>query len=172
MTENLDKNLELNEYIVRHMEKDDMEMMLLDILQFDGMIFKDHAYDMPMWCELIGIYQHAVSIYHNEILVGLIVSVHNKNVFGSEYHDQIGNSLSYIVTFAVHENHRKKGLGKLLLTSLEQKLSATSECYNIILDVDNDNIDAISLYTKNGYKIVKDLDECQYIMTKSLYPSE
>ena len=156
------------EYVIRHMAKDDMEMMLFDILNFDGMIFKECAYDMVTWCEIIEKYQHAITLYHKEKLVGIIVSVGNKNTFGEGYDDQIGNSLSYIVTFGVHEQHRKKGLGTLLLKCLEEKLTSTSDCFNIILDVDKNNKDAIRLYSKNGYGIVKDLDIHQYIMMKSL----
>lgn len=157
---------EADDYKIKFMEKDELEIILPDILNFDNEIFQEHAYDIIGWFDIIQKYQYAITIYHDETLVGIIVTVDNKNMFNLD--DLIGNSLSYIVTIGIHKNHRKKGLGSLLLEHLDKKLVATPACYNIILDVDKDNDNAINLYTKNGYKIIKDLDEYQYIMTKNL----
>jgi ribosomal protein S18 acetylase RimI-like enzyme len=155
-------------YVIRLMAKDDLEIMLPDIMSFDGTLFGEEAYDLIFWIEIIEKFQHALTIYYNEQLVGMLFTISKKELFGEEYFDEIGNGLSYIITLGVHENHRNKGLASALLSILEQNLNPTSEYRNIILDVDKDNTKAINLYKKHGYNIVKDLDEEQYIMVKSV----
>jgi len=154
-------------YIIRYMDKDGMEMILIDILNLTGIIFDKEAYDIIAWYEIINKYQHAITIYHEDNLVGLIVTVENKNTFGEDHQDKIGNSMSYILIICIHEKHRNKGLATLLLKLLEQKLTPSLSQFNIILDVDKNNNNAIDLYIKNDYKIIKELDSEQYIMVKN-----
>lgn len=55
-----------------------------------------------------------------------------------------------LLTIAVHPDQRRKGLGRLLLTEVEQR-AADHGAVTMFLDVAEDNIPALALYALAGY---------------------
>lgn len=60
----------------------------------------------------------------------------------------------HVVSIAVKKNFRKRGVGTLLLSSLEKKFKEY-QCTHSYLEVNVKNSPAISFYRKMGYIIVK-----------------
>lgn len=58
-----------------------------------------------------------------------------------------------IIDFIVHINHRKKGIGSLLLNKAIE-VSISNNCKSISLEVKSTNKNAISFYIKNNFKNV------------------
>ncbi|WP_026182896.1 MULTISPECIES: ribosomal protein S18-alanine N-acetyltransferase [Methanothermococcus] len=57
----------------------------------------------------------------------------------------------HIVSIAVDENHRKKGIGTLLLDTIEKYLYEYCNAKYIVLEVRFDNTNARKFYYKRGY---------------------
>jgi Acetyltransferases len=80
----------------------------------------------------------------------------------------------HVVSIAVLENYRRRGIGKQLLLSSMQKMREAYGAEEVYLEVRVSNYPAISLYEKLGYRKVKLLKhyyadgEDAYLMAKSL----
>ncbi|ABP94322.1 MULTISPECIES: ribosomal protein S18-alanine N-acetyltransferase [Metallosphaera] len=61
----------------------------------------------------------------------------------------------HVVSIAVLEGYRRKGIGKQLLTSSMEKMKQVYGAEEVYLEVRVSNYPAISLYEKLGYKKVK-----------------
>lgn len=79
-------------------------------------------------------------VYDNGEIVGYAIGVLEKENYG------------HILNIAVRDNHRRKGVGSLLLSQLEAELEKLG-AKTFYLEVRVDNYDAISFYRKNGYNI-------------------
>lgn len=79
----------------------------------------------------------------------------------------------HLTTIGVAPEHRRRGLGILLLTRLEEALKQ-KEASTIVLEVRISNIAAQKLYNSSGYSVVQRLSsyysngEDGYLMVKSL----
>lgn len=60
---------------------------------------------------------------------------------------------SEIIDFIVHINHRKKGIGSLLIEKMVE-ISKQNNCKSISLEVKSTNKPAILFYKKNGFNVV------------------
>ena len=87
----------------------------------------------------IGVYSHCY-VYEEEEICGFI------------YFDRIYDRVE-IQYIYVDEDKRKKGIGSLLLKKLIDE-SKKFACINITLEVNVNNISAINLYEKYGFKKV------------------
>jgi [SSU ribosomal protein S18P]-alanine acetyltransferase (EC 2.3.1.128) len=80
----------------------------------------------------------------------------------------------HVVSIAVLENYRRRGIGKQLLLSSMQKMREAYGAEEVYLEVRVSNYPAISLYEKLGYRKVKLLKhyyadgEDAYLMANSL----
>jgi len=79
-------------------------------------------------------------VYDNGEIVGYAIGVLEKESYG------------HILNIAVRDNHRRKGVGSLLLSQLEAELEELGAKL-FYLEVRADNYDAISFYRKNGYNV-------------------
>ena len=78
-------------------------------------------------------------------VVGVIGVIHNHNL-----HDGF---VTYIEQVVIDENHREKGLGRLLLQFAENR-AREEGCNEIELDVDHkDGKDVEEFYTRNGFRV-------------------
>ncbi len=59
-----------------------------------------------------------------------------------------------IMTFAIKKEYRGKGLGKLLLKKVMERIKTVAD--RIVLDVRKSNIKAIRLYKSLGFRIIKE----------------
>jgi ribosomal-protein-alanine acetyltransferase len=85
--------------------------------------------------------------------IGLVAKVNNKIVgfiIGRIYAEE-GFLIGHILTLDISPSHRQKGIGQKLLLEIEKmfKEKGIQECR---LEVREDNIAAINLYKKLGYK--------------------
>lgn len=71
----------------------------------------------------------------------------------------------YIPFLCVKETHRRMGIGDLLMTNMCDY--ATKHRQTISLEVRNDNIGAIKLYQKYGFRIIKN-DNIKSYMTRKI----
>lgn len=97
---------------------------------------------------------------HNNKIVGTIILNHEPEDAYSKAKWAIEADYSDIVvihTFAVHPNYLKEGIGQKLMefaTSLSEEIKAKA----IRLDVSENNIPAINLYEKQGYRYIDTVD--------------
>jgi ribosomal-protein-alanine N-acetyltransferase len=68
------------------------------------------------------------------------------------------NSSASIIELLVNAEHRRKGVGTMLLKTAEN-FSRENKCRVLMFDTALDNIPAIQLYLKNGYSICGYNDE-------------
>ncbi len=76
----------------------------------------------------------------------------NNDILGFISIDLLGNR-SEIIDFIVHINHRKKGIGSLLLDKAIE-ISKDNYCKSISLEVKSTNKNAVNFYLKHDFKIV------------------
>ena len=66
-------------------------------------------------------------------------------------------SRAHILSIAVENNWRRKRIGYVLLQMLIIKLKSKKKIYEIILEVEKNNIPAKTLYERVGFKLVKEI---------------
>ena len=80
----------------------------------------------------------------------------------------------HIISIAVHPNHRRKGIGTMLMKKAMKALKDKYECREVYLEVRVSNTPAIRMYEKLGFKIVKTIPlyyldgEDAYLMAREL----
>ena len=79
-----------------------------------------------------------------------------------------------IINLAIHKSYQNKGYGTFLLEKTIEKLEKSKEIEDIILNVSQDNMIALKLYHKCGFKIIKAIHryynsgENAYLMKKKI----
>ena len=66
-------------------------------------------------------------------------------------------SRAHILSIAIKNNWRRKRIGYVLLQMLIIKLKSKKKIYEIILEVEKNNIPAKTLYERVGFKLVKEI---------------
>jgi ribosomal-protein-alanine N-acetyltransferase len=126
--------------IIRQAELNDLsEIVVIEKLCFPEEI----AFSAGMFAYLIRYAETMVAI--DESLKGFIIG------FAS-------GSIGSIYTLDIHPNHRRKGLGSLLISALEEVLHARG-AKTIRLEVDVGNFAAIRLYRNAGYSKIEIADD-------------
>jgi ribosomal-protein-alanine acetyltransferase len=93
--------------------------------------------------------------YNSVSLIALTSDVIMGFIIGSAYFER--NSLvGHVLTIDVLPDQRRKGIGTLLLQELE-KLFKAKGAHACTLEVREDNVAAIGLYRKLGYKTISNL---------------
>ena len=86
--------------------------------------------------------------------------------FASIYHNDCENKVAYLSRIAVLKEFRGNGYGKMLLDSAVS-LARKSGMRTIKLEVDNDNVLAISFYKKQGF-IIEFEKEASLLMMRNM----
>lgn len=116
---------------------------------------------------------HIFIIYHHLFPELFLVVECDKEVVGYSLGIIEHNTRGHLISIAVDERFRRRGLGEALLREFENRLK-TRGVPEAVLEVSVNNVAAISLYKKLGYKIVSVLREYYpdgedaYLMLKEL----
>jgi ribosomal-protein-alanine acetyltransferase len=121
---------------------------LQELYEIESQCFDEEAFSKDHIAALLTGYSSVSLIaLSNDAIIGFII--------GSMYFER--NSLvGHVFTIEVLPDHRRKGVGTLLLQELE-KLFKEKGVHACILEVRGDNIAAKGLYRKLGYKTVSSL---------------
>lgn len=137
--------------MIRKCEKEDIPR----VIEINGETLPEHYSDY-FYYEILAEFPETFLVV--ELESGLVGYIMCRIEYGFSHLRKLGLARKgHIVSVAVEEQHRGKGLGTRLITSAQvemQKKSAT-ECY---LEVRVSNGGAISLYQKLGYKATGRLD--------------
>lgn len=96
-----------------------------------------------------------IAVFEEDNCVGITGCWFNIKLWSGKYLE--------IDNFVVHQNHRRKGIGKLMTDFIEQK-AIDLDCTNIVLDAYTHNFEAHRFYYNQGFgpkgfHFVKILDE-------------
>ena len=91
------------------------------------------------------------AIFFKTKLIGYVLLISQKDVNLEYFFEEFGATKSYICSLGVHEKWRRQRVGSLLL-----KATAKVVKNDIALHV-NVNNQAVNLYKRNGYKIVREV---------------
>ncbi|MGQ9743226.1 MAG: GNAT family N-acetyltransferase [Candidatus Bathycorpusculaceae bacterium] len=81
------------------------------------------------------------------------VAEHDGKILGySRMHIYRWNSSAYIISLLVDAEHRRKGIGTLLLKAMEN-FAREKRARILMFDTSTDNAPALQLYFKNGFRI-------------------
>jgi ribosomal protein S18 acetylase RimI-like enzyme len=89
-----------------------------------------------------------------KIGAGMLVKFFSLIKFNSTV-GKLNNDEYYISNIAVYSNYRRMSIGKKLMVEIEYKAKMAG-AKKIVLDVEKDNIGAITFYKKLGYEIIKE----------------
>lgn len=116
---------------------------------------------------------HIFIIYHNLFPDLFLVVECDREVVGYSLGIIEHNIRGHLISIAIDERFRRRGLGEALMREFENKLK-TRNISEAVLEVSVNNVAAISLYKKLGYKVVSVLREYYpngedaYLMLKKL----
>lgn len=117
--------------------------MINDVLRIELESFPDYPYDKKVFL--------ALYYYQPELF---IVAECDSKIVGYACGFISKNGCGHLASIAVDKQHRKRGIGSMLLVSFEEKVSSLGlRC--IELEVSEDNVEAIRFYEKRGYKFLK-----------------
>jgi len=121
---------------------------LQELYEIESRCFDEEAFTKDQIAALLTGYSSVSLIaLSSDVIIGFII--------GSIYFKR--NSLmGHVFTIDVLPDHRRKGVGTLLLQELE-KLFKAKGAHACTLEVREDNVAAIDLYRKLGYKILSKL---------------
>lgn len=128
----------------------------LEALQSDPQAFgrsfaEEVLYPDEKWQErLAGISTSSVYSYFASIkdkLVGMV---------GAKIIEEGGQKVAVVMQMYVQKNQRGKGIGQLLLLTLLKELQKRSDIVSVQLDVNTSQKNAIKLYQKMGFTIIKE----------------
>ncbi|MFC4635319.1 GNAT family N-acetyltransferase [Dokdonia ponticola] len=101
----------------------------------------------------------------------VLIAVNNKNqILGHidvKSYDQKHTSHRAILGMGVHRDHRRQGVGGSLIESMFSWVKANTELAQIDLWVLSQNLNAIKLYFKSGFKKIAEVEEMYGIDNKS-----
>ncbi|MEM1539208.1 MAG: ribosomal protein S18-alanine N-acetyltransferase [Candidatus Bathyarchaeia archaeon] len=115
--------------------------------------FKSEAFSKHQIAQLLT-HQNSVSLIakDNNTVVGFVIGmVYSEN----------GELTGHILTIDVHPSHRRMGIGAKLLQEIE-KIFIGKGVGKCRLEAREDNLAALKLYTKLGYKKVRKLKDYYY----------
>ncbi|MDM7913516.1 MAG: GNAT family N-acetyltransferase [Methanotrichaceae archaeon] len=107
-------------------------------MEIEGLCFpKETAFPPGMFAHLI---RYAITLValENDIIVGFIIGF-------------VSGGTGFIYTLDVHPDYRRKGIGSMLISALEENLRADG-AKRIRLEAALDNPAALVLYRKAGYR--------------------
>jgi ribosomal protein S18 acetylase RimI-like enzyme len=81
------------------------------------------------------------------------------------------SGIAYISNVAVRKQARRKGIARSLIREAE-KAAASWGCRSIALHCDRNNLAALGLYSRAGYKVVKAPGNAKWPQPKSVSGSE
>ena len=159
----------VGDYQIRRCEKDDVQA----VININAETLPEHYSDY-FYYEILAEFPETFLVA--ELDGALIAYVMCRIEYGFSHLKRLGLARKgHIVSIAVREQHRGKGVGTMLMRSSQEAMltKAATESY---LEVRVTNSDAISLYQRLGYKVVSRLEayykdgEAALVMAASLGP--
>ncbi|MCE5202249.1 MAG: ATP-grasp domain-containing protein [Synergistaceae bacterium] len=138
--------------------------------QYDisNLLLKFNNYFYPTLLDKIENLDNYVNKLQNNAIVLRITDVNdNIRAFASFYANDTMNYIAYLTIIAVDESVQRHGIGKLLLTKVEE-ISRTNGMKYVKLSTHNFNTTAIAFYGKNGYTVSEYLVDGNIYMIKKL----
>lgn len=134
---------------IRKLRKDDKELFLSFLHKFYNSEAVLHPTDSQLHLNIFN-----EIIRSDTYLLCYIFEYDNENagyaLLSKSFCPEVGGSIIWIEQLYINENFRKKGIAKEFLSYIEKEFSPD----RIRLEVEEDNVKAISLYEKNGYRFL------------------
>jgi ribosomal protein S18 acetylase RimI-like enzyme len=93
--------------------------------------------------------------------ISLLLWSNDDQLIGAATARIINTQEAYLSTLGIRQDYRLQGLGHTILKDITHRIW-NKGCAKITLHVKADNIQAIQLYTKHGFKVTKHLKEHYY----------
>ena len=133
---------------------------ILNLLKDFSSVFphlKEKITSLDEYAQKLSEYSYVYVAKEDGLIVGILVF----------YANDKDNKTAYISLMGVQKGYERMGIGKKLLEFCEKK-SSECEMYVVKLEVDEDNINAIKFYQKNGYALLDKTHRGSFYMQKGL----
>lgn len=124
-----------------------------------------NPYFIPKLDDRVDIKEYSKKIYQNALRLEIFKQDRLSGLLGCYINEEEG--FSFITVLSVLPQFQKQGIAQLLIDELLNKLIENSKINRVVLEVSNENSNAIAFYKKNNFKIIKSMDSSM-LLSKSL----